>query len=77
MELHGVRVRQGLIVFLPNGDAKDRTRPPAFYDETYHFVGHVTKAQMKGLAGAADWAYPENVKGLLLLAKRLAPLSSG
>ncbi len=46
-------MRQGLIVFLPNGDAKDRTRPPAFYDETYHFDGHVTKAQMKGLAGAA------------------------
>jgi hypothetical protein len=64
-------------VFVPHGDAKDPNRPPAFYDETYNFDGHVTKAQMKGLAGAADWAHPENVKGPLLLAKRLAPSSSG
>jgi hypothetical protein len=26
--------RQDLIVFVPNGDAKDPTRPPAFCDET-------------------------------------------
>jgi|MesohylFT_1024984.scaffolds.fasta_scaffold353036_1 hypothetical protein len=32
------RARQGLIVFVPHGDAKDRTRPPAFYDETYAFL---------------------------------------
>jgi hypothetical protein len=32
------RARQGLIVFVPLGDAKDPTRPPAFYDETYAFL---------------------------------------
>ena len=32
------RARQGLIVFVPHGDAKDPTRPPAFYDETYAFL---------------------------------------
>lgn len=32
------RARQGLIVFVPHGDAKDPTRPPTFYDETYAFL---------------------------------------
>ena len=32
------RARQGLIVFVPHGDAQDATRPPAFYDETYAFL---------------------------------------
>ena len=32
------RARQGLIVFVPHGDAQDPTRPPAFYDETYAFL---------------------------------------
>ena len=32
------RARQGLIVFVPHGDAKDPTRPPAFYDDTHAFL---------------------------------------
>jgi hypothetical protein len=32
------RARQGLIVLVPRGDAKDPTRPAAFYDETYAFL---------------------------------------
>ena len=32
------RARQGLIVFVPHDDAKDTTRPPAFYDQTYAFL---------------------------------------
>ena len=32
------RARQGMIVFVPHGDAKDPTRPPSFYDETYAFL---------------------------------------
>jgi Uncharacterized conserved protein (DUF2075) len=32
------RARQGMIVFVPRGDAKDATRPPAFYDEIYSFL---------------------------------------
>ncbi|WP_353208852.1 DNA/RNA helicase domain-containing protein [Sphingorhabdus sp.] len=32
------RARQGLIVFVPQGDAKDPARPPAFYDQTYAFL---------------------------------------
>ena len=29
---------QPLIVFVPHSDAKDPTRPPAFYDEAYAFL---------------------------------------
>jgi len=29
---------QPLIVFVPHGNAKAPTRPPAFYDETYAFL---------------------------------------
>jgi hypothetical protein len=36
--------------------------------EAYYFGGHVANAQMTGLARAADWPYPENVKEPLLLA---------
>lgn len=32
------RARQGMIVFVPRGCAKDPTRLPAFYDETYAFL---------------------------------------
>lgn len=32
------RARQGLVIFLPRGSSVDRTRPHAFYDETYHFL---------------------------------------
>ena len=32
------RARQGLTVFVPHGDAKDPTRPPAYYDETCAFL---------------------------------------
>lgn len=32
------RARRGLTVFVPRGDAKDPTRPPAFYDETNAFL---------------------------------------
>ena len=33
-----MRARQGLVVFVPHGDPKGPTRPPAFYDETYSFL---------------------------------------
>ena len=32
------RARQGMVIFVPKGDAKDHTRPPEFYDETYEFL---------------------------------------
>jgi hypothetical protein len=32
------RARQGMILFVPNGDASDRTRPPSFYDGTFEFL---------------------------------------
>lgn len=32
------RARQGMVVFVPNGDEKDHTRPPEFYDEAFEFL---------------------------------------
>lgn len=32
------RARQGMVVFVPSGDADDITRPPAFYDGTFDFL---------------------------------------
>ncbi len=32
------RARQGLVVFVPNGDASDATRPPHFYDGTCDYL---------------------------------------
>lgn len=32
------RARQGFIIFIPNGDEEDKTRPKKFYDETYEYL---------------------------------------
>ncbi|WP_049781590.1 DNA/RNA helicase domain-containing protein [Asticcacaulis excentricus] len=32
------RVRQGMVVFVPKGDADDPTRPPGFYDAIWQFL---------------------------------------
>jgi hypothetical protein len=32
------RARQGMILFVPKGDASDHTRPPSFYDGTWEFL---------------------------------------
>jgi hypothetical protein len=32
------RARQGMVLFVPKGDAADRTRPPAFYDGTFEYL---------------------------------------
>ena len=32
------RARQGMVIFVPQGDANDPTRHPAFYDETYAYL---------------------------------------
>jgi hypothetical protein len=32
------RARQGMVIFVPEGEPADQTRPPAFYDETYQFL---------------------------------------
>jgi hypothetical protein len=32
------RARQGMVVFVPPGDAEDPTRPPAFYDATFDYL---------------------------------------
>ena len=32
------RARQGMVIFVPPGNADDHTRPPAFYDETFSYL---------------------------------------
>lgn len=32
------RARQGMVIFVPKGEASDATRPPSYYDETYDFL---------------------------------------
>jgi len=32
------RARQGMVIFIPPGDRSDPTRPPEFYDPTFHFL---------------------------------------
>ena len=32
------RARQGMIIFIPQGDSTDKTRIPDFYDETYQYL---------------------------------------
>lgn len=32
------RARQGMVLFVPKGDASDCTRPPSFYDGTFEFL---------------------------------------
>ena len=32
------RARQGMVVFVPKGDASDATRPPDYYDGTYNYL---------------------------------------
>jgi hypothetical protein len=32
------RARQGMVIVVPNGDAEDQTRKPAFYDRTFQYL---------------------------------------
>jgi hypothetical protein len=32
------RARQGMVIFVPEGDATDHTRPPAYYDSTFQYL---------------------------------------
>ena len=32
------RARQGFVIFIPNGDEEDKTRPKKFYDKTYEYL---------------------------------------
>jgi len=32
------RARQGVVIFIPNGDDEDQTRKHEFYDETFEYL---------------------------------------
>ena len=35
------RARQGMVIYVPEGDGEDPTRRPAFYDATYEYLGSI------------------------------------
>ncbi len=47
------RARQGMVIFVPHGDANDPTRPPAFYDGTYEFLKRCGMAVLERSACSA------------------------
>lgn len=40
------RARQGMVIFVPRGDAADPTRDPGFYDETFEYLSELGIAQL-------------------------------
>ena len=43
------RARQGMVIYIPKGDASDKTRSPQFYDGTFEFL---KSCGLEELAGA-------------------------
>lgn len=35
------RARQGIVIYVPHGNAQDHTRPPSFYDETFNYLKQI------------------------------------
>jgi hypothetical protein len=35
------RARQGMVIFVPRGDATDPTRDPTFYSETFEYLSEL------------------------------------
>jgi hypothetical protein len=35
------RARQGMVIYIPQGDPADPTRSPAFYDATYRYLAEI------------------------------------
>ena len=41
------RARQGMVLFVPPGDAADHTRPPSYYDSTYRYLRRLGVASIE------------------------------
>lgn len=48
------RARQGMIIFVPKGDASDPTRPPGFYDQTAGFLASCGIPELSDVGQAFD-----------------------
>ena len=46
------RARQGMVIYVPEGDGEDPTRRPAFYDATYDYLGSIGIPELPAPAGA-------------------------
>ena len=43
------RARQGMVIFVPKGDARDKTRLPEFYDGTFNFLKSCGLEELAGV----------------------------
>jgi hypothetical protein len=48
------RARQGMVIFVPRGDAADQTRLPAFYDQTFAFLRRCGLPELSDVQGPAS-----------------------
>lgn len=46
------RARQGMVIYVPEGDGEDPTRRPAFYDATYDYLGSIGIPELPAPDGA-------------------------
>lgn len=53
------RARQGMIVVIPEGDAHDPTRAPAYYDGTYRYLASIGIPELPYAAAAASNCRPQ------------------
>lgn len=42
------RARQGMVIFVPEGNEEDKTRQSLFYDETYNYLKEIGVEVLKG-----------------------------
>ncbi|MEZ0018227.1 DUF2075 domain-containing protein [Sinorhizobium fredii] len=55
------RARQGMVIFVPDGDRHDYTRPPGFYDDTYEFLASCGIPEIQ--KSRLDWWTPRDLNG--------------
>lgn len=48
------RARQGMIIFIPKGDASDPTRPPSYYDQTADFLTSCGIPELNDVNGTCE-----------------------
>jgi hypothetical protein len=53
------RARQGMIIFVPEGDPNDPTRPPVFYDQTFAFLKACGLRELTGADDAIPFPTPQ------------------
>ena len=53
------RARQGMVIFIPPGDATDPTRPPEFYDSTFAYLSELGIPSIDRRRGASEGPFKQ------------------